>query len=133
MGDPWDRPNLNSLYKKYPQQLKDHHPVGRLDYDSSGLLLFSDDGNLTSYLLDPENRVQREYVAVVLGEVSESDELGLKLKRGVKTKEGVVKARLVKSKVIPDSEKVRDCLSVCLCHNCSGFTVQRVTLLFAMY
>eukprot|EP00957_Ditylum_brightwellii_P095218 7252070-Ditylum_brightwellii.AAC.1 len=41
------------------------HPVGRLDYDSSGLLLFSSDGSLTQRLLHPRHEVEKEYVATV--------------------------------------------------------------------
>ena len=39
------------------------HPVGRLDADTSGLLLFSSDGQLTHRLLSPRHGVAKEYVA----------------------------------------------------------------------
>jgi 23S rRNA pseudouridine2605 synthase len=42
---------------------------GRLDLDSAGLLLFSNDGDLTNFLLTP-GRVEREYDARVEGNVS---------------------------------------------------------------
>ena len=41
--------------------LNDVYPVGRLDKDSEGLLLLSDDGRLTGPLLDPKNAVEKEY------------------------------------------------------------------------
>jgi 23S rRNA pseudouridine2457 synthase len=40
---------------------EDVYPVGRLDYDSEGLLLLSDDPRLNSYLLDPYNSHERTY------------------------------------------------------------------------
>jgi 23S rRNA pseudouridine2605 synthase len=47
------------------------HPVGRLDADTSGLLLFSKDGMLTQYLLSPSNEVPRVYEAIVVGNIDE--------------------------------------------------------------
>jgi len=41
------------------------YPIGRLDYDSEGLLLLSDDGRLNSALLDPAHRHPRTYLAQV--------------------------------------------------------------------
>lgn len=58
------------------------HPVGRLDADTSGLLLFSRDGALTQRLLHPRRAVEREYVARVSGAV-EASALGERLREGV--------------------------------------------------
>lgn len=44
-------------------------PVGRLDLDSEGLLLFTDDGALTNRLLHPARAVQKEYLVWVQGNV----------------------------------------------------------------
>lgn len=44
-------------------------PVGRLDLDSEGLLLFTDDGALTNRLLHPSQGTEKEYLAWVLGDV----------------------------------------------------------------
>ncbi len=45
-------------------------PVGRLDYDSEGLLLFTDDGALTHRLLHPAHQVEKEYHVTVRGGLS---------------------------------------------------------------
>ncbi|MEO5908322.1 MAG: pseudouridine synthase [Ginsengibacter sp.] len=47
------------------------YPVGRLDYDSEGLLILTDDKKLNQYLLDPVNKHQREYWIQVEGNISE--------------------------------------------------------------
>ena len=47
-------------------------PVGRLDLDSEGLLLFTDDGNLTHRLLHPSHEVEKEYIVTVTGDVDRS-------------------------------------------------------------
>jgi pseudouridine synthase len=48
-------------------------PVGRLDADTEGLLLLTDDGPLTNYLLHPRYEIPRVYDAQVEGRVPESD------------------------------------------------------------
>jgi 23S rRNA pseudouridine2605 synthase len=75
------------------------HPVGRLDYDTSGLLLFSSDGVLTQTLLHPSHEIQKEYVAVVNGKVDE-EALRNVLKEGVGTSLGVFPAELIEAKPI---------------------------------
>jgi 23S rRNA pseudouridine2457 synthase len=46
------------------------YPVGRLDYDSEGLLILTDDKKLNHYLLDPLNNHEREYWVQVEGNMS---------------------------------------------------------------
>lgn len=70
------------------------HPVGRLDYDTTGLILFSLDGKLTQQLLHPRRGVEKEYVATVQGAADE-EMLAKKLAEGVETTEGTHKAKLV--------------------------------------
>jgi 23S rRNA pseudouridine2605 synthase len=57
------------------------YPVGRLDYESEGLLLLTSDGDLAARLTHPRHAVERVYEAVVVG--SPSDEALEKLRRGV--------------------------------------------------
>ncbi|MCL5104722.1 MAG: rRNA pseudouridine synthase [Armatimonadetes bacterium] len=72
------------------------YPVGRLDVDTSGLLILTNDGELTKMLTHPSHEVEKTYLAVVTGRVSAS---GLaRLERGVKMEDGVTspaRARLV--------------------------------------
>lgn len=65
MGDPVGRMSLEDVIPaRFASQF---HPVGRLDADTSGLLLFSADGQLTHRLLHPKTGVDREYQATVEG------------------------------------------------------------------
>lgn len=57
------------------------YPVGRLDYDTEGLLLLTNDGDLTYKLTHPKYEVAKKYVAKVEGDVTE-DQLK-ELRRGV--------------------------------------------------
>ena len=45
-------------------------PVGRLDLDSEGLLIMTDDGELTQRLIHPSHQVEKEYLVWVVGDVS---------------------------------------------------------------
>lgn len=70
------------------------HPVGRLDYDTSGLLLFSSSGALTQRLLHPKHEIRKHYQAVVTG-VVDCSRLRQQLEAGVTTGAGVHAAELV--------------------------------------
>lgn len=72
------RRTLKSLYN-FP---KDVYPVGRLDMDSEGLLLLTNDKFLTNYLLNPKNKNEKEYFVQVEG-IPTSESLQ-KLRDGVK-------------------------------------------------
>ncbi|WP_075982640.1 pseudouridine synthase [Bacillus massilinigeriensis] len=63
-------------------------PVGRLDKDTEGLLLLTNDGQLAHRLLSPKKHVPKTYFAIIDGEVSESDILSFK--RGITLDDGYV-------------------------------------------
>ncbi len=68
--DPQGRPIVMDLV---PEELRLRiFPVGRLDQDSTGLLLMTDDGELTQRLLHPSHHVPKEYLADVEGTPSEA-------------------------------------------------------------
>lgn len=61
-------------------------PVGRLDADTTGLLLFSTDGNLGNALLHPRRHVTKSYIALVEGNLSDRD--ALRLSKGIELSDG---------------------------------------------
>ena len=63
------------------------YPVGRLDMDSSGLILLTDDGELTERLLHPKYEIEKTYKVTVNGLVSEEE--AKELSKGVKLKDGM--------------------------------------------
>ena len=58
------------------------YPVGRLDYDTTGAIILTNDGNLTNKLLHPKNQIDKVYLAKVKGIVTGNDIH--KLENGVK-------------------------------------------------
>lgn len=58
------------------------YPVGRLDYDTTGVLLLTNDGELTNKLTHPKNNIEKVYVAKIEGVITGLDIN--KLKHGVK-------------------------------------------------
>lgn len=96
--DPQRRPCIGE------ELLPDMHPVGRLDYDTSGLLLLSSSGALTQVLLHPKHGVEKEYSAIVSGMVQPS--LRQQLRDGVETGVGIVTARLLEAAPITDASQV---------------------------
>lgn len=65
--DPEGRPTVMDKFKDYPVRL---YPVGRLDFDSEGLLLLTNDGELTQNLLHPSREVDKVYLAKVSNKLS---------------------------------------------------------------
>lgn len=57
-NDPQER---DTIYKLLPHSFSKLHTVGRLDYDSSGLLLLTSSGDLTEHITHPRFQVEKEY------------------------------------------------------------------------
>lgn len=62
--DQFSRPTVMDLVKGVRERI---YPVGRLDYDTSGLLLLTNDGKFTYILTHPSHEIKKVYVAVISG------------------------------------------------------------------
>jgi len=87
LKDPQGRPTVRELLRGVQERV---FPVGRLDYASSGLLLLTNDGELTERLLHPRYQLARTYHAKVSG-VPTAAALQA-LRRGVRLEDGSVAA-----------------------------------------
>jgi 23S rRNA pseudouridine2605 synthase len=83
LRDPEGRPTVRALL---PREVPRMFPVGRLDVQSTGLLVLTNDGELAARLLHPRHHVPRTYRVKVRGR---PDERGLsRLRRGVRLADG---------------------------------------------
>ncbi len=57
------------------------YPVGRLDYDTTGLIILTNDGNFANLLMHPKNKVYKTYIAKIDGILNEND--FQKLRKGI--------------------------------------------------
>lgn len=77
------------------------YPVGRLDYDTTGLILLTNDGEFTNNITHPKNKIDKTYVAKINGILTIADIMALK--KGVmidnfKTSPAKVKVRKIDNK-----------------------------------
>lgn len=94
LHDPEQRPRVTDLIKDIPVRV---YPVGRLDFDSLGLILLTNDGEWAFRLSHPKYQVPRTYKATVSGRFTE--EALSRLRKGVSLKDGPsgpAKADLIK-------------------------------------
>ena len=83
LSDPQGRPLVTELLRDIPQRV---YPVGRLDFDTLGLLLFTNDGEWAHHMIHPRYRVPRTYKVTVAGNVR--DESVNLLRKGVHLEDG---------------------------------------------
>ncbi|WP_433255889.1 pseudouridine synthase [Streptosporangium sp. CA-135522] len=87
MSDPDGRPSLADFVADRTERL---FHVGRLDTETEGLILLTNDGELANRLTHPSYGVQKKYWAKVPGKIER--DLGRRLKKGVELEDGIAKA-----------------------------------------
>ena len=81
---------------------KNVYAAGRLDRDSEGLLILTDDGKLQHKITDPKNKMEKTYWAQVEGEIT--DEAIKNLQKGLQLKDGLT--RPAKAEAIDEPEQL---------------------------
>ncbi|WP_419723267.1 pseudouridine synthase [Streptosporangium roseum] len=87
MSDPDGRPSLADFVADRTERL---FHVGRLDTETEGLILLTNDGELANRLTHPSYGVQKKYWAKVPGRIER--DLGRRLKKGIELEDGIAKA-----------------------------------------
>lgn len=62
-----DEKGRKAVIDFFPEITQRIYPVGRLDYDTSGLLLLTNDGEFANLLMHPRHEIEKEYIAKVKG------------------------------------------------------------------
>ncbi len=68
--DPQGRPTVLDLVQDVKQRI---YPVGRLDFDTSGLIILSNDGEFTNLIIHPRYKIEKRYEAWVEGSLTDLD------------------------------------------------------------
>jgi 23S rRNA pseudouridine2605 synthase len=84
MGDPEGRPTVQDFMRGIRQRV---FPVGRLDYDSEGLLLLTNDGDFAHAVLHPSKKIPKTYLVKIKGGLEDDNieklRTGIRLDRSV--------------------------------------------------
>lgn len=73
--DPSNRKTILDIIRSVDERI---YPIGRLDYDSEGLILLTNDGGLTYKLTHPKHGIEKEYIAVIQGIPSQKEIIAFK-------------------------------------------------------
>jgi 23S rRNA pseudouridine2605 synthase len=82
--DPQGRKTVLDLMKPVKERI---YPVGRLDYDTSGLLLLTNDGELANHIMHPRHELNKVYEASVKGKIEEK--ALVQLRQGIMLEDGM--------------------------------------------
>ena len=88
--DDRGRKTVIDFFKKENYRL---YPVGRLDYNTTGALLISNDGELTNLVTHPSTHLNKTYMATIEGKVKEEDIVSLR--NGVELEDGMTQRAVV--------------------------------------
>ena len=102
MSDPQERPCVADLVPR--NRFPGLFPVGRLDRDTTGLLLFTTDGDLSQDLLHPSKHVYKTYQALVDGHLTDRDLEPLR--RGIELDDGVCQPAICRVITAREAEAV---------------------------
>jgi 23S rRNA pseudouridine2605 synthase len=97
LHDPQNRPTVVDLLSAVPERV---YPVGRLDYDSAGLLLLTNDGDFAQKIQHPRFQMSKVYRVKIQGHLSREEVK--QLSKGIKLPDGVFKPENVRIEKIND-------------------------------
>ncbi|WP_058307541.1 pseudouridine synthase [Gracilibacillus massiliensis] len=100
VSDNKNRKTVIDYFQEYRERI---YPVGRLDYDTSGLLIMTNDGDFTNLLLHPSHEFNKEYVIKTEG-IPSKEKLQL-FKKGIRSEGDLLKAKYVKTMSIDPKKK----------------------------
>lgn len=88
--DPHEKTVMKLLPTKYKN--KNLYPAGRLDKETEGLLIITNDGDFANQIMHPSNNIKKTYEGICLGNLSKKDINALR--NGIKLEEGIAKCQI---------------------------------------
>ena len=98
------------------------YPVGRLDYDTTGALLLTNDGEFANIMMHPKNEIDKVYLAKIEG-IIKGEQIH-ELEKGIKLDEEVVKASRVKLRKV--NKQANTCMVEITIHEGKNHQVKRM-------
>ncbi|MEW6608725.1 MAG: pseudouridine synthase [bacterium] len=98
--DPQGRPTISLLLKGVKERV---YPVGRLDYNSEGLLFLTNDGELANKVIHPRYKIPKTYLVKFKGRVEESDIIRLRNGIRLSSVEKTLPAQVVVEKKLKEN------------------------------
>lgn len=100
LDDPEDRPIITDLL---PDNMPRTWPVGRLDWDSEGLLLMTNDGKLTNLMTHPSHEVPKTYAVKVRGLIDTRSPVLQQIREGVRIEDDNYVTRPAEIQIVRDN------------------------------
>lgn len=91
LHDPEGRPTVRDFLKRVKARV---FPVGRLDFNSEGLLILTNDGDLANSILHPGNRIPKTYRVKIDGFLEDKDKS--RLEKGIRLEDGMTAPAMVR-------------------------------------
>jgi 23S rRNA pseudouridine2605 synthase len=119
VSDDKGRKVVTDFFQNYKERI---YPVGRLDYDTSGLILLTNDGDFANLLMHPSGEIEKVYVAKIKG-VPLRENLR-KLERGIRLEDG--KTAPAKVKMLSSDAKKQTAIVEIIIHEGRNRQVRRM-------
>lgn len=97
LNDPQKRPTVVDLIRDVPERV---YPVGRLDYDSEGLLIMTNDGIFAQKIQHPRFQMPKTYRVKIQGRLAGEEKQ--RLKKGVRLEDGTFKPENLQEEKVND-------------------------------
>ena len=117
-----------TIYEYLPKEFSYLKPVGRLDRDSEGLLLLTNDGDFINGVLHPKNNIKKTYVVTIDAELTRSD-VDLIMKRlmsGVTIDDSISKVDSIEQKFFDHIQKVKQTVFEVVIHEGINRQIRRM-------
>jgi 23S rRNA pseudouridine2605 synthase len=119
VSDDKGRKVVTDFFQNFKERI---YPVGRLDYDTSGLILLTNDGDFANLLMHPSGEIEKAYVAKIKG-IPVRENLR-KLERGIRLEDG--KTAPAKVKVLSSDTKKQTAIVELIIHEGRNRQVRRM-------